>query len=234
MRLLTTATSRDAAQRNAKIALLPVGSFEQHGPYLPLITDTVVACAISERIEAAYPVFVLPPLTISCSHEHADFAGTVSLSAPTLYKVVDDIASSLAARGLTRLVLVNGHGGNYVLRNYAQEASAAGRRTAVFPGGDDWRRAREDAGMATTDHDDMHAGELETSVLMHVWPELVQPGNETADHAAGGRPHLLTLGMGEYTKSGVIGAPSLGTADKGRAALESLVRSFGEYAAILG
>lgn len=228
MRLLTTATTTDEAERAAKIAILPVGSFEQHGPYLPLITDTVMACAISERIATDYPVLCLPPLTISCSHEHADFAGTVSIGSTTLYAVISDIASSLKTmNGIEALVIVNGHGGNYVLRNYAQEASAAGRPTAVFPGGRDWITGRKDAGIISSDHDDMHAGELETSVLLHVAPELVRTGYESADHLAE-RPHLLTLGMREYTKSGVIGMPSLGTAEKGRLLLDSLSRSFRE------
>ena len=228
MRLLTTATTTDEADRAAKIAVLPVGSFEQHGPYLPLITDTVVACAISERIATDYPVLCLPPVTISCSHEHDDFAGTVSIGSTTLHAVISDIAASLKrVNGIDALVIVNGHGGNYVLRNYAQEASAAGRPTAVFPGGRDWITGRKDAGIISSDHDDMHAGELETSLLLHVAPELVLSGNEGADHVAE-RPHLLTLGMRAYTKSGVIGMPSLGTAEKGDLLLASLSRSFRE------
>lgn len=232
MRLLTTATTTDEEARRASIAILPVGSFEQHGPYLPLITDTVVACAIAERIAAEYPVLCLPPITVSCSHEHVDFSGTVSISSRTLYAVLEDIAASLESQGITSLVIVNGHGGNYVVRNYAQEASARGRRTAVFPGGRDWAKAREDAGITTGDHDDMHAGELETSILLHVAPELVRLGNETADHLTE-RPHLLTLGMKEYTSTGVIGAPSLGTAEKGEAVLASFTAAFASYQDVL-
>ena len=76
---------------------------------------------------------VLPPITISCSHEHAAWRGTVSISARTLHQVVTDIAESLAASGVHRLVLISSHGGNYVLDNVAQEASASGPRIAVFP-----------------------------------------------------------------------------------------------------
>jgi creatinine amidohydrolase len=73
----------------------------------------------------------------------------------------------LTRSGFGSLVLVNGHGGNYVLSNLVQEASAAGRRMALFPGREDWKKARLDAALETTDHEDMHAGELETSVLLH-------------------------------------------------------------------
>jgi creatinine amidohydrolase len=84
-------------------------------------------------------------------------------------------------------------------------------RVAVFPLAADWEKAREHAGLQTSNHEDMHAGELETSILLATYPHVIRPGNETADWAADERPHLLTLGMAGYTKSGVIGRPSLGT-----------------------
>jgi creatinine amidohydrolase len=224
--LITAATSKDEAERQAAVALLPVGSFEQHGDYLPLATDTIVAGVIARELAREYPVMVLPPITISCSHEHARWRGTVSISARTLHQVVTDIAASLALSGVDRLVLVNSHGGNYVLANIAQEASVHGPRLAVFPQALEWERARRDAGIQTSNHEDMHAGELETSILLAACPDVVRPGYETADWLADDRPHLLTLGLAGYTKSGVIGRPSLGTAAKGAAVLASLARSF--------
>jgi creatinine amidohydrolase len=176
---------------------------------------------------------VLPPITISCSHEHAAWRGTVSISARTLHQVVTDIYASLVASGIHRLVLISGHGGNYVLANVAQEASVDGPRIAVFPQWPEWDQARADAGMETNNHEDMHSGELETSILLATYPDVVRPGYETADWTADDRPYLLTLGMAGYTKSGVIGRPSLATADKGTAALSSLVRSFAPLLEIL-
>jgi creatinine amidohydrolase len=113
--------------------------------------------------------------------------------------------------------------------NIVQEATVGGPTMALFPGRDDWNRARADAGLAATGHDDMHAGELETSILLHTSPHVVAEGNSTADHDAPDRPHLLTLGMRGYTHSGVIGRPSLGTAAKGKAIIESLVESFKDH-----
>ena len=231
--LLTTATSTDEAARGATVAVLPVGSFEQHGDHLPLITDAAIACLIAAELTPIYPVFVLPPITFSCSHEHEGFPGTVSISASTLITVIADIRASLTRSGIEKLVLVNGHGGNYVLSNIAQQANLDGPRVGLFPGRHDWDAARRAAGMSTTGHDDMHGGELETSLLLHARPDLVRDSYRNADHEAGDRPHLLIRGMTEYTDTGIIGRPSLADATKGKAALESLVRSFSGHLAAL-
>ena len=224
--ILPTATEADEEARGAEHAILPVGSFEQHGMYLPLITDTAVACAVSVELVGTYSLFMLPPVTISCSHEHSTWRGTVSISSRTLQAIVDDVYSSVTMSGYRSLIIVNGHGGNYVLSNVVQEGSAAGKSMALFPSGADWKQARRAGNLATTDHEDMHAGELETSILLHANPELVTPGYESADWIADDRRHLLTSGMQRYTKTGVIGRPSLATAEKGKAVLGSLVESF--------
>jgi creatinine amidohydrolase len=231
--LLPTATTSDEKERGAKCAVLPVGSFEQHGDYLPLITDTVVASAISRELSNAYPLLQLPPVTISCSHEHSAWHGTVSISSSTLHSMVNDIYRSIANSGLTSLVILNGHGGNYVLANVVQEGNAQRKRMALFPSGADWTEARQSAGLVTSNREDMHAGELETSILLHANPELVRDGYQAADWVADDRRHLLTTGMGEYTRSGVIGRPSLASAEKGKALLASLADSFASVLEIL-
>ena len=79
----------------------------------------------------------------------------------------------------------------------------------------------------------MHAGEMETSLLLHAHPEAVRAGSETADHTADERPHLLVLGMHGYTNTGVIGRPSLASADKGKLLLDSLTQSFAAHPLLL-
>jgi creatinine amidohydrolase len=231
--LLPTATSVDEGKRAASIAVLPVGSFEQHGDHLPLATDSMIAVIIAGRVADAYGLFQLPPITISCSHEHAGWPGTVSISATTLHAVIVDVAASLAASGIQRLLLVSGHGGNYVLSNVAQEASVTGPHIAVFPTPADWRSARVAADLSTDPHTDMHAGELETSILLHALPEVVRPSYPEADHTAE-RPQLLTLGLRAYTSTGVIGVPSQATAEKGKALLDQLVADAAEHLRALG
>ena len=117
------------------MALLPIGSFEQHGAHLPLATDTVVACAVAERVAAAYDLFLLPPVTISCSHEHSSWPGTVSISHTTLTAVITDVLASLRGSGIERLALVSGHGGNYVLSQLYRPRL---RLSATFSWGATW------------------------------------------------------------------------------------------------
>jgi creatinine amidohydrolase len=231
--MLPTTSSHDVAADPTDTAVFPVGSFEQHGQHLPLATDALVATAIAERIAEDYALFRLPVMPLGCSHEHAGFAGTVSISATTLYTVVNDVAASLAQSGVQRLVVVNGHGGNYVLSNVVQESNARGSRMALFPTSADWDDARTEAGVETSNHEDMHGGEAETSILLHRFPDVVRPGYEGADHVANDRRHLLVEGMRRYTTSGIIGRPSLATAEKGERLLAAFSRLFKAHLTVL-
>lgn len=230
---ISTATSYDEAHRAADVAVLPVGSFEQHGSHLPLATDTLIAALIARRIAVDYDLFLLPPVTVGCSHEHTGFPGSVSISSVTLHSIVNDIRLSLEQQGVEKLVIVNGHGGNYVLANIAQEANVTTRRVVLYPQTVEWREARAYAGVETDNHADMHAGEAETSILLSEAPELVGENYRDADSIADDRRFLLTLGVSGYSETGVIGKPSLATCDKGRRLLDSFVVQFKPHLAQL-
>src|SRR5215467_3212995 len=105
--LIPTQTTEDSLRTQARTAILPIGSFEQHGPYLPLATDTIIACLIANTIANSYPVLHLPPISIACSHEHSSWPGTVSISASTLYSLIFDVHKSLQQSGVPNLVLIN-------------------------------------------------------------------------------------------------------------------------------
>ena len=233
--ILPTTTTTDAATVCAAAAVLPVGSFEQHGPYLPLVTDTLIATAIATAIAGHHQnVFQLPAITYGCSHEHAAFAGTISITATTLSAVIADIAESLAQQGINGLVIVNAHGGNAVLTNVAQQANVHGPlRVGLYPSREDWAEARIAACITSSTHDDMHAGELETSVLLAAYPTYVRDGWDTADHSAPDRRYLTSLGMSAYTDTGVIGQPSQATKEKGLGALNHLGAAAGTLIGLL-
>lgn len=206
------------------MAILPVGAFEQHGPHLPMNTDTVIAVAIAERICQKTSSLLLPPLPISCSHEHYGFFGNLFISSETLGKFIRDVIDSIEHSGIKKIAIINAHGGNYVLRNIAQEVNLINQRLLLWPTNQHWQNAVSFAGVESTIHEDMHAGEIETSILLYLAPELVRK-DMIQDHQASDRSYLHLRGVKEYTSSGVIGFPSLATAKKGELLLESLVKS---------
>ena len=130
-------------------------------------------------------------------------------------------------------MVVNGHGGNYVLSNVVQEANVHDRRMTLYPAREDWDEARQNAGCATGTREDMHAGELEVSLLLHAAPELVGSMRSERDHLVDSRRDLLVTGMAGYTRTGVIGEPSKGTSAKGKAILDSLAEYFGRHLEML-
>ncbi|TDC82474.1 mycofactocin biosynthesis peptidyl-dipeptidase MftE [Actinomadura sp. 7K507] len=204
----------------APLVLVPIGSTEQHGPHLPLSTDTVIAQAVAERAadalraETSGQVFVAPAIPYGASGEHAGFPGTVSIGHEALHAVVVETVRSLALWA-GRAVLVNGHGGNVPTLD-----AAVGRL----------RREGHDAAWVGCDvpGGDAHAGLTETSVMLHLAPGLVRPfGAVTGDTRplAAILPDLVARGVGAVSPSGVLGDPSGASAERGREIVEALAAS---------
>ena len=220
-------TYRELEEAKPRFVALPIGSFEQHGRHLPMTTDSVIAGILAQRLAGQYGGFALPPLPVSCSHEHGGFWGSMWFSATTLIAIIRDLVGSAAFHGIDAAVIVNAHGGNYVLNNVAQELNCGSPRVIILPAASHWEYAARDAGIESSRHDDMHAGEVETSILLHEFPALVRTGPFT-DQTSGDRRLLHVYGMKEFSGSGVVGFPSLATAEKGARVLDAVTNGVGD------
>jgi len=165
-----------AALPNA-LAVLPVGSLEQHGPHLPVITDTASASAAAIRaaqlVAEDIPVAVLPGLWLGMSEHHFPFGGTISLDYEAYHGILRSIVRSLKALGFKRLLIVNGHGGNI------DPLAVAVRELAVtfalpIVAATPWMLARDEIAAIAESETPRHACEGETSVMLVIASDIVR------------------------------------------------------------
>ncbi|MGY2083355.1 mycofactocin biosynthesis peptidyl-dipeptidase MftE [Blastococcus sp. SYSU DS0539] len=195
------------------LLVVPLGAVEQHGPHLPLATDTVLATAAAEAAaDLLDGALLAPALAYGASGEHEDFPGTISLGTEALTGLLVEYGRS-ACRWAGRVLLVNGHGGNLdALRSAVPRVRSEGRDVAWFP-----------CAFAGAD---AHAGRTETSLMLHVEPDGVR-----RDRAAAGEtapigellPRLRAEGVRAVSPNGVLGDPAGAGATEGARLLEGLV-----------
>lgn len=197
----------------APLLLLPLGATEQHGPHLPLETDTIIAAAIADAVAVRHPyVMVAPPLPYGASGEHAGFPGTLSLGAAGLeLAVVELVRSAARVRGV---IVVCWHGGNAEpLARAVHRLRGEGRTLAAW-------------GPSLTGGD-LHAGRTETSLMLALAPHLV--GDARSAEATKPASELLPLlrkhGVKHCSRSGVLGDAAGATAREGNALLGELAGS---------
>lgn len=241
-RLLSMLTTSDVAALDRDVVIVqPIGAVEQHGAHLPLVTDALVAerLAIAAAEQSGADAWVLPTLAYGKSTEHSGWAGTMTLSTETLLAVCRDVGRSVAASGFRRLVFVNGHGGqpsllDVVARDIRHETglhvfSIMPMRFGVPESVDE-----VDAGFG------FHGGHVETSLMMHLAPDLVHPDRAAADgHAIAtvfaGTRHLSLEGAvptawltHDVSDSGVLGDPTGADAAIGRVIAEDWTAKLAE------
>lgn len=161
------------------VAVIPIGATEQHGPHLPVGTDALtvdhIAVHAAESLAQRIPVVVCPTLPYGCSDHHLEFGATGSLSPSTMLAVLTDLGDSLVASGFTRILIVNGHGGNHDVMGTA--LSVLSQRHKVTFAVASWWQLAEDVLVASgvLERGDMagHAGAFETSIVRALRPELV-------------------------------------------------------------
>ncbi|HRB02280.1 MAG TPA: creatininase family protein, partial [Ilumatobacteraceae bacterium] len=223
------------------ILVQPLGAIEQHGPHLPLSTDSVVATAVAEAAVAEVgeelDVWLLPTLEYTKSNEHAWSAGTVWLSATTLMAVLDDLGRCIATTPAKRLVFLNGHGGNSALLNVANRELRLAHGLMTFvthpgvPPDQGGTSPADELGMG------VHGGTDETSIMLHLAPHLVN-----MDLAERRVPEALAMNQyvrfggrvsfgwmsNDFFPDGYIGDPTAATSELGKQLFDGAVRGFGE------
>jgi mycofactocin precursor peptide peptidase len=216
---LGTTTWTQLARRNSDIVLaVPLGSCEQHGPHLPLDTDTRIAVEFAQRLADAFDeVIAAPALAFGASWEHAGFPGLMSITDTLLTEVLVEIARS--ADWASGLVLINGHGGNSRgLSDAVKVITGEGRRAMAWS-------PRVVGG-------DLHAGLIETSIMLAIDPaavdvDAIAPGSDAAVQA------VIADGVAATSHNGVLGDPSDASAARGRELVEhltaDLVRSYADW-----
>lgn len=220
---LADATWPDVARWAATCLLaVPVGSTEQHGPHLPLGTDTMVAEALAEALAGRRPdVVVAPAVAYGASGEHGTFPGTLSIGTDaTAALLIELIRSADAFRGV---VLVSAHGGNAEALDRARRTADAEGRSVLA-----WSPAADRLAAVAAEHGaaaDAHAGWVETSIILAVRPDTVRPGAARAGNTEplsvlAGR--LKQGGVGAVSTNGVLGDPAAAHATAGRALLGAL------------
>lgn len=230
------------------IAVLPVAATEQHGPHLPLNVDAtlvegVIAAALP-HLPAAQPVLFLPTQAVGFSPEHTRFAGTLTLKAETVIRLWTELAESVAQTGVKKLVLLNSHGGQVGLLDVVARDLRARLGLLVYSvnwfnlplTGEDGKPVN-DLFSATEHRFGIHAGEIETSMMLALKPEQVDMAKAQNFHSTSqdraekfsllgdGRSAKLAWQMQDYNPHGAVGNAAAATADKGRALLGAAGRS---------
>jgi mycofactocin precursor peptide peptidase len=195
------------------LVLVPIGSTEQHGPHLPLETDTLVAAAVARRLAESLAGYVAPAISIGASGEHQGFPGVLSIGTDTLRLVLLELVRSLSLWA-GRVVLVNGHGGNLAaVMGAVDQLIGEGHHVTWAP---------------CTVEGDAHAGRTETSVMLHLAPWLVRPHRAEPGNTrpiAELLPELMASGVRQASPNGVLGNPRGATAVEGAELFEQMVET---------
>ena len=223
--------------RQGCAVVIPLAATEQHGPHLPVYTDSLIcehiAARAAEQANKALPVLLAPVLPIGCSQHHLAFGGTISFTSATYLQVLRDIGESLVQDGFRKVIFLNGHGGNEPIMH--QTANDLAVRHPIWTASASyWSVAREALQALNASEVGMvpgHAGGFETSAIMAIKPELVCLDRIESEHVE--RPwinsgpsgtfigkHMELTGAEGYTDAAINAS-----AEKGQAYLDAIVQS---------
>lgn len=210
--------------KKIKTVFIPVGSLEAHGPHLPLGTDTLEVYEIAKKVARLVDVYVAPPLFYGICRSTSKHPGTVGITGDTLRSLIRDLLKSLYAHNLKNFIIISGHASSVHLAALQEagesmlEEMPSDVNIAVVSA---YALAQQAAEKICETDNDSHAGEIETSLMLHLKPHLVKGrGKEEYPHF----PHpLLTRNKRKYWKNAVWGDPNKASAKKGEIISQTLV-----------
>lgn len=214
-------TYREVRDSGVELAIQPVGSNEQHSLHLPYCTDVEIISAVASDVAKRLNAFLLPCLPYSSSIEHRGFIGSVWLKPNTLRLVIQDIVESLYTHGIFNVVLMNGHGGNFILKPTVRELNCNLAKLKLI---------MVDFGFMTSGSEgpEVHSGDFETSIMLHIKPELVKKGS--IDYVPDTpREFLDYVGLKQLSENGVWGVPSKASKLNGEKYYNELVEKAVSY-----
>jgi creatinine amidohydrolase len=221
-----TASSRAIHGAAPDVAVLATSSIEQHGAHLPLCTDHLIATALSRLVAERLDAYLLPALPVVSAWEHSHFKGTASLAGPTVLRVLHDVVRSLHEDGFRKVVLLNTHGGNWMVKPAAVELSRRFPELLLVYGGGDMLAYRGQRAVTG----ELHAGDGETSAVLACAPELVKPHAVDAVPEDTPASYLDYVGTAGVAPTGVWGRPTLADAGEGKRFLEERADRIAAYA----
>ena len=226
-----TAPEIRALSRAESLILAPIAACEQHGPHLPVFTDSILTAAVADGVERNLPgrVVLLPVLWLGASAHHLPFGGTLTATLPTYEQMLVELLTPPLRDGFRRALLLNGHGGNIDPLQVALRRLDTEFPRAVLTGAAYWELAEaEIAALCAGPRKSMgHACEIETSMVLHLRPDLVRRDliRDDPDQTPAALKNLFRArDFARRTDHGAVGHPEHADAERGRLMLEAIVK----------
>ena len=206
--------------QDPELAILPVGSLEQHGPHLPIMTDWAIATELGRRVAELTGGFLLPALPISTCREQMGKKGSVWMEPPTFYAMLNDIIMSLKLQGFKKVAILQCHGGIFIMTPLVRDLNAKFNPDLMVANIDIctfFPRLYQTGIIETAT--ELHAGEVETSMMLAISPESVDMTKAVDEVPTVPRSYLSYGSIFRASKSGVWGESKCASAEKGEKAL---------------
>lgn len=228
-----TMTEFEEGLKRTLVAILPVGSVEEHGAHLPLGTDTFQICETARMTSERTPVFVCPPLNYGYCRSTRDHPGTISISPNAVRTIIFDIGMDLCRQGIRGLIIASGHAGGLhvaALEEAGERLVQSSELEVAVINEYRWAQEAKNENLIETPNDG-HAGEIETSRILSLFPGLVK-GTSPEEYPSLPAP-FIGREKRQYWPGGVWGNPEKASADKGLKLYDFSVRKMVELVAVM-